>query len=109
MIDSTLKFNEMRMEGQHQRGFEHAAMFDGPAGEAIRIELRDCLVRDKVPVGEDNNLYVGNAVPLEFTQRQVDSFGDEPGILEMSVDDGELPAAVASKFLQHVAQGMDQR
>ena len=53
-------------------------MLDGPPGKAIGVNLVDCLLIDKIPVGQDDDLDVGDAIPAQLPKRQVNGFIDEP-------------------------------
>src|SRR3546814_1146306 len=96
MIDRPVKTDQVRIERQHQRCLEHAAVFEIPACEAVGIEFRDRRLVYEIPIGQDDDLHVFDAVPSEFAERQIDPFDDKPRILEVNVRSEEHTSELQS-------------
>ena len=63
MVDNFVHVHELRMKFEHQRGLENAAVLHIPSGEAIGIQRSYGVVENKVPVRQENDTKVMDAVP----------------------------------------------
>ena len=78
------------MEQQHERRLHDAGVLQIPAGEAVGIQGLDGLVVDEVPVRQELDLHVADAVLARFLQRQLGAFEDELVVLVMTVHQHDL-------------------
>src|SRR5262249_24856919 len=84
-------------------------MFAILARKAIRVKTRDRRLVNEVPVGKNHDFHRLDPTPPQFAQGKIDALYDEPGILEMAVDQAYGPYAMTRKLLDDVPEGSHQR
>ena len=90
MVDASVQVHQSRLQVEHEGGFEHAAVLDLPARESIRIDGLQCLARDVVPVGQQEDAAVISRADAKVVQREIDPFVEELVVLEVAVDEDDV-------------------
>ena len=78
-------------------------MLQIPTGETVRIQLVDGLVVDEIPVGQELNLDVLDAVGTRLLERQLSAFEDELVVLIVTVHQDDLAGTVFDDVEDNVA------
>ena len=108
MAHRAVHVHQLGAQVQQERGLQHPAVLDVPAGEAVGVDLLERRLGDVVPVAQQQHRLRRPRAEAQVAQREIRPLVEELRVLVVSVEDHHVLHALGEQAPQQLARLRDE-